>query len=562
VGGVSGLLIVNGLVVDGTGAPGRQADVRIRDGRIAEIGAGLAPQGEQAIDASGTVVAPGFIDSHTHFDATIYWDPMLDPMPQHGVTTVVAGNCSLGLAPMRPADRADQIDVYSYIEDMPADLLNRAIPWDWESYPEYARSLGKTPMGVNLVTYVGHSQLRCHVMGDAAWERAATPTEIAAMADELDEALAAGALGMSFSLFDKDRAGRPVPSCLAEDAELDALCARLGKAGGSLQFVPGTTTEGIIGHIEWLAKFLGPHGVTGFYNILVDLDSDPQRSRSIVKCLEKLQAEGVRIYGLVSPRPVVLQIGFEQSLCFIDLPAWNRLVQADLPEKRRLASDPQWRAEARREADTSPAVMFPFRRIHKLTINSVARPEHQEWFGRSMGELVAARGGHESDVLADWLIENDFAATFTFAIANTDVEQVSRLLTSPVAMVSASDAGAHLQMFCAAGDATLLLTRHVRERGDMSLEAAVHALTGRQAELLGLGDRGVIAPGKAADLVIFALDELHYGPERLVSDLPGGGARLTREPGGYRYTIVNGEPVQRAGRATGALPARWLARAA
>jgi N-acyl-D-aspartate/D-glutamate deacylase len=173
---------------------------------------------------------------------------------------------------------------------------------------------------------------------------------------------------------------------------------------------------------------------------------------------------------------------------------------------------------------------------------------------------VATRGGDVSDVLADWLLETDFAATFTFAIANTDETEVAKLLTSPVAFVSGSDAGAHLQMFCAAGDATLLLTRYVRERGDIGLEAAIHALTGRQAALLGLGDRGVLLPGMAADVTIFALDELVYGPPKPVADLPGGRSRLTRDPGGYRYTIVNGVVVQEHGFATGALPAGWLAR--
>jgi N-acyl-D-aspartate/D-glutamate deacylase len=175
-------------------------------------------------------------------------------------------------------------------------------------------------------------------------------------------------------------------------------------------------------------------------------------------------------------------------------------------------------------------------------------------------DLVAARGGHVSDVLADWLRDNDFRTTFTYPIANTDQKEVAALLKSPVTFVSGSDAGAHLQMFCTAGDATLLLTRYVRERADMTIEAAVHALTGRQAELLRIRDRGVLAPGKAADFAIFALGELHYGPEFMVNDLPGGRSRFSREPGGYRYTIVNGVVVQERGKATGELPARWLSK--
>ena len=205
-------------------------------------------------------------------------------------------------------------------------------------------------------------------------------------------------------------------------------------------------------------------------------------------------------------------------------------------------------------------MLFPFDKPELLRIASVGSPEFTPWIGRTLADLAAERGGHVSDVLADWLLENDFAATFVFGIANTDEAEVARLLKSPVAFVSGSDAGAHLQMFCAAGDATLLLTRHVRDRGDMSVEEAVHALSGRQAELLGLSDRGVLAPGMAADINVFALDELHYGPQVPVSDLPGGRARLTRGPGGYRYTLVNGTVVVVLGEASGALPARWLPR--
>jgi len=556
------LLIRGGTVIDGTGAPGRKADVRIKAGRIEEIAPDLPARGEPEIDASGAVVAPGFIDSHTHFDATIYWDPMCDPMPQHGVTTVVSGNCSLGLAPVRPDDRLAQIDVYSFIEDMPAEVLNAAIPWDWVTYEEYAASLGRQKLGVNLACFVGHSQIRSYVMGDAAWERTATADEIAAMAAELDKALVAGALGMSYSLFDKDREGRRVPSSIADEAELDALIARLGAHGASLQFVPGDSVDLIVSNLEWLGTFLGRHDVTGFYNVLVHTVSDETRTPRIMGCLEALQAKGVRIFGMASPRQFDMSIGFEGTICFMAVPAWNQLAQAPIEEQRRLIASADWRARARNDADTYHSPMFPFARPDLLYIGSVGQAELQPWIGRSLAELQAERGGHVSDLLADWLQENDLATSFTFAVANTEPATVARLLTSPVAFVSGSDAGAHLQMFCAAGDATLLLTRYVHERGDFSLEAAVHELTGRQAKLLGLHDRGVLAEGKAADLVIFALGELVYGPQHLVSDVPGGRARLTRDPGGYRATIVGGEVVQMDGKATGALPARWLPRQA
>jgi N-acyl-D-amino-acid deacylase len=556
------LLIVDGLIVDGTGAPRTRQDLRVRDGRIVEMGSGLiAGEGERVIAANGAVVAPGFIDSHTHFDATIYWDPLCDPMPQHGVTSVVFGNCALSLAPIRPGDRADHLDVFSFIEDLPRDLLSEAIPWDWESFDEYVASLSRTRLGVNVCCYVGHSQLRCFVMGDAAWERAADPAEISRIAELLDRALVAGALGLSYSLFDTDKRGRPVPSCLADDTEMEALFAVLAKHGGTFQFVlPGNTTEAILERLDWLAGFLGKHDVAALYNVVVHVNADPGRSVKVLAHLEALHDRGIRLYGMATPRPFELQVGFHQTIAFIHAPAWNELVQANIADKHALVDDPAWRKRARTEIDDRSSVTFPFYRPEMLRIGTVGAPALSGWVGRGLEELAEERGGHLVDIVADWLKENDFDTTFIFPIANTEADEVARILGSPATLVSGSDAGAHLQMFCAAGDTTLLLTRHVAERGDLTLEQAVHELTGRQAAFLGLADRGVLAPGKSADIVIFALDELRYLDQVQAHDVPGGRPRLTRAPGGYRYTIVNGTVVQENGTPTGALPASWLPR--
>jgi len=265
---------------------------------------------------------------------------------------------------------------------------------------------------------------------------------------------------------------------------------------------------------------------------------------------------------MVSPRYIEMSIGFEQSICFIDLPAWNEFVQSPLDAKQAMIDDPDWRARGREEADTRRSTMFPFKRADTLKIASAGNPDCGEWIGKSLEELHWARGGHISDVLADWVKENHFDTSFALPIANTDADEVAAMMKSPVSILSASDAGAHLQMFCAAGDSTLVLTKFVRERGDLGLEEAVHELTGRQAEIFRIPDRGVLAPGMVADITIFSLDELDYGGEKPVADMPGGITRLTRDPGGYRYTIVSGEVVQQDGKATGALPASWLARAA
>lgn len=558
------LLITGGRVIDGTGAPGVLQDIRIREGRIVEMGQGLAARGEErVIAAEGAVVAPGFIDSHTHFDATIYWDPLCDPMPQHGVTSVVFGNCALSLAPLRAQDRASQLDVFSFIEDLPLDLLNEAIPWEWESFEDYVRSLGATKLGINVCGFVGHSQIRSFVMGDDAWSRAPEASEIERMAELLDGNLTAGALGLSYSLFDKDKSGRAVPSCLAGDEELEALFAVLARHRATFQFVlPGDTTQAIFERLGWLAGFLERHGVAALYNVVVHVNADPERSARVLAYLEELHSRGIRLYGMATPRAFELQVGFDQSIAFIHAPAWNELVQAPIDQKRRLVDDPDWRARAQAEIDEGTSVTFPFYRPDMLRIGSVGDAGLSGWVGRPLVELADERGGRLADVVADWLKENDFATTFIFPIANTEAEAVAGIIKSPATIVSGSDAGAHLQLFCAAGDTTLLLTRHVAERGDLTLEAAVHQLTGKQAEVLGIRDRGTLAPGKAGDIVIFRLDELRYGDQFLAHDVPGGRPRLTRPPGGYRYTIINGVVVQEDGRATGALPARWLGRAA
>ncbi len=560
---MAGLLISGGIVVDGTGASACVSDIRVRDGHIVEIAPNLSPQGEEVIAVNGAFVAPGFIDSHTHYDAAIFWDRWCDPMPQHGVTTVVIGNCSLCLAPIRSADRDSQTDIFSYVEDVPKNLLDAAIPWRWESYPDYAQALSQLELGVHLVSLVGYSQIRLYVMGAAAWERGATPQEIAAMAAELDRALSAGAYGLSFSLFDKDRQGRSVPSCLANDAEMAAMCEVLASHQAIFQFVPrGDVLDNLLDDIRWVGGFLAPHQVVGFYNIVVHVDSEPERSARILDCLQSVQEQGGRLYGMASPRPFEMAIGFDSTLCLMSVPAWNELVQASRGEKAHLIADPAWRERARHDAETCASVLFPFAKPEELRIGAVGCDALKPWIGRSLRDLIVARGGHASDVLADWLIENDFDTSFIFAIANSRPDDVARLLKSPLTFVSGSDAGAHLQMFCAAGDPTLLLTRYVRERGDLTVEEAVHALSGRQAELLGLHDRGILAPGKAADIVIFDLAELEYGAEYLVEDLPTDGARLTRAPGGFRYTIANGVIVQKNGETTGALPARLLAKTA
>ena len=533
------LLIRGGTLVDGTGAPAFLADVRVRDGLVVEIGARLDPAGEPELDASGAYVAPGFVDCHTHYDPSLWWDPLVDPMPQHGVTTVVTGNCSLSLTPVRAADRISASDVFGFIEDIPVDAFATGIPWTWESYPEWRDALASLRTAVNVAALVGHSNLRVFVMGDAAWERAATAEERETIAAVLRECLAAGATGLSTSFVDQDRHGRPVPSRAADDAELLELVEVLAGAPGGprvLEFLPFITDlDRQLADIDRVARWCGPLGVACTWNQLAASGRDPSRAVRLLEQAHRLHADGCRVYAQVSPRPFDLNVSFDQTPAFVALPAWNELIQQTPDEKRRRLADPSWQERARHDWDEigDGFTIFPVSRPDKVKLTTAPAGE-ERFLGASLADLVAARGGHPSDVLAGWVLAQDLAPGIVAeALSNNDPGAVAELLRDPTTIVGASDSGAHLQMMCGAGDTTLLLTAHVRDRDDLTVEAAVHQLTGRLARVFGLRDRGVVAPGAAGDLVVFALDELDYGHDAFVHDLPGGAPRLTRPPGGF-----------------------------
>jgi N-acyl-D-aspartate/D-glutamate deacylase len=557
---MAGLLVRGGQLIDGTGAPAVRADVLVRDGRIAAIGADLPAGDADIIEADGAIVAPGFIDCHTHFDASLFWDPRCDPMPEHGVTTVMIGNCSLGLAPVTPASRDEIADVFSYIEDIPRDLFSSMVPWNWSDFGDYAEELGRRRFAVNVVGLVPHSWLRTFAMGADAWQRAATAQEIATIADQVERALQAGARGLSTSLFDKDSGGRLVPSALADDAELGALFEILGQAGGIAQLIPRHPRFAEIGaDLRRFGALSRRHGVPVLVNAITDPVFDPDHAGLMLDQAAALQADGAPVYPMLSPNAVEMTTNFHGSISFSRIPAWNDLIQAPAAEKRRRLADPAWREGARGDWDRSGSMLCPTKRPAAMRIIAVGeKPALAGWIGRSFADLVATRGGHPSDVMADWVIETDFGARFVYPLTNQRPEVVGRLLRDDAVIVGASDAGAHFQAFCGAGDTTLLLTRHVRERGDLTIEQAVRGLTGRQAQLLGLKDRGVVRVGAIADLVIFDLAELQWLPDTLVRDVPGNIARLRRPPGGYRYTIVGGEIVQANGRSIDALPGCFL----
>jgi N-acyl-D-aspartate/D-glutamate deacylase len=558
---MSRIVLRGGTVLDGSGGPAYEADVLVADGRVAEVGRTVVTAGARELDAADAYVAPGFIDMHTHLDPSLFWDRGCDPMPQHGVTTVLIGNCSLGLVPMRP-ELVDEVSkLFCYIEDMPRETFALGIPWTWDRYDEYAYALGGGGLSVHAAPLVGHSVLRLYVMGVEAWERAATDDERAAIVGLLDESVAMGAFGFSTSFFDADAQSRPVPSRLADVAELEDLVAVLGRHGrGLIEFIPDLQAHGGEQQLIDLVELCGRYGVVSTTNTLVASDSRPQYASGIMELTRKLRDGGSAFWPQMSPRTIDFRINWETSMVFMNLSEWHRIPNAsDDAERARVLQDPEWRGAARAQWDACTGGLFPAQNPTRVRFIEVTKPELEPWLGKTLTDLAAARGGHPSDVFADWILENDLRpGILVVGVGNSNVDAVAELLVDPDTVVASSDAGAHVQMMCAAGDTTLFLTRHVRDRGDLTVEQAVHELTAKHADAFGFHDRGRIEPGKAADLTVFALDELHWDDDVFVNDLPGGAARLRRPPGGYRYTIAGGEVTQEDGVLTDARPAGVL----
>jgi len=559
---MSALLIHGGLVVDGTGAPARRADLRVRDGLIVEISEELQPVGgERLLDATGCFVTPGFIDTHTHFDPQLFWDSYADPIPTHGVTTVLAGNCGLSLAPVRPEHVKVLSETFCYIEDLSTEAFATEIPFDWESYDDYLTALEGDGLGVDVATLVGHSVLRLYGMGDAAWERAANDEERAAIAAAFQDCLDQGAFGMSSSMgFDTHPVIGPVPSRLADDAELEALCDVLAEHDGLLQFLPGLSSNALATTVPKVAALAEPRGLRATYIGIFHVNEAPENATMFLDQAKELQDRGVRLYPQVSPRQLDIRANWDGGMGFAKLEqGWMRYVQTPREEKAALIVDPEWRRIAREEWDQVGNNFIPHRHPERIRLLDAVGEENQRWVGKTLADLVAERGGHPSDVLADWVAENDLVpGILGVGVSNSDPEGVAGVLTHPAAFISNSDAGAHLGMMCASGDTTLLLSRFVRDRSDMTIEFAINALTQRQAELLGLEDRGVVAEGLRADLNIFSLDELEWKNDEFLDDFPGGDKRLRRPAGGFRMTILNGEVTCENGNDTGNRPGRVL----
>ncbi len=543
------LVIRNARVVDGAGGASFAADVAVKDGLISAIGA-VAGTGRREIDAKGHVLAPGFIDIHTHYDPQICWDRMATPSLEHGVTTVVMGNCSLTLAPVRPEGRLKLIKMFEKIEDIKEATFDAAVPFTWESFADYLDHI-RPGLGLNVGALVGHSALRFYVMGKESQDRVATDGEIAAMCALLEEAMAAGAMGLSTSYIDIDEDGRPVPSRLADMREKIALCKAMAKSGrGVLQTVPYfIDLEQQLANIEELGELSLASGVTCSIAPIIYSPVAPDAWKRSVAKLEEQRARGAKVYGQSMPRSFDLNIRLsETSFLLFGTPSWNAAMQVPMPDRVGAFGDAAARATLVEDASkTILPLMFGLR------IGQTYSDANKPLEGRMLAEVAQEMGKALPDAMLDIALRDGLQTEFQLKGAiHANPDEVIQLLDNPLVHVGASDAGAHVSQFCGAGDTGDLLDLYVRQRGDITLERAVHRLTGELAQAWGLGERGLIKEGYAADLVIFDPDTIARGKEEFVSDFPGEARRYVCHAKGIDTVIVNGAIVREAGAYTDA----------
>lgn len=535
-------IIRNGSIFDGTGNPPIKGDIAITNGEIAAIGE-IDGSSDMELDASGLAVAPGFIDIHTHFDPQLCWDGLATPSIEHGITTVVTGNCSLSLAPIRDRNAADKIvSMFGVIEDIKKKTFDEAVPFTWESFPEYLEHI-KPGLGINVGALIGHSALRLYVMGAASQERIATETEIAEMCVLVEEAMAAGALGISSSYVDMDEKGKPVPSQYADLNEKIALSKAMAKSGRGIwqivPFFPDLKKE--LDNIRELGDISLAAGVPCSLQPVLSSPTSPN-AEEIINALEEQQARGAKVFGQVMPRCFDMNMRLsETSMLLFSLPSWKAIM--DLPSEDRLAqfSDPNQRETLVNEMKNAVGMSgaLPF-----LTVGDTFSEGNKQYAGKTLVEIAQAEGKELGEVILDLSIADKLETEFQLKnVINADKVAVAGLINHPLCHFGASDAGAHITQFCGTGDTTHLLEHYVRETGQMTLERAVHRMTGEVAADWGLHDRGVLEVGKAADIVVFDPEKVSVGQEEFVDDFPGEARRYVRRSKGYHSVFVNGEVV-------------------
>jgi N-acyl-D-amino-acid deacylase len=548
------LLVRNGTVVDGTGGPARRADVGIVGDRIAAIGE-LDGSGALTIEAEGLVVAPGFVDPHTHYDAQICWDPLLSCSSWHGITTVVTGNCGVGIAPVRPSERETVMWDMVNLEAIPYEALARGLTWDWESFPEYMDAAERRGCGVNLAFLAPLTPFRHYVMGAASLDRAATPEETARIAELLRGAMAAGAVGFSSTNAKAHIGfqGRPLACVQAGHDELAAYARVLKGAGrGAIEIALGSAGSGIDdSDYALLDTLLTESGAPVTFLALIKHFDRPEAHIAMMERVEKLIARGAK--PQMHSTNLVSDLNLRDPYMLSSFPSWRRLFNQPREKQIQIYRDPEFRRQFRAELKTNRGFHGDFGMVW---INDATRPDYQRLIGKDVASIAAERGVDPLDLFIDLPLEDDLRLEYTTVRFGIPMEYIG----DPRTLIGLSDGGAHVAILCNAGYTTEMLGDLVREQGLLSLELAVKRLTSEPADFFGLADRGRLRPGLAADLAIF--DPATVGsnsarPEPR-NDLPGGGRRMVVPAKGMEYVVVNGQILLAHGEPTGALPGKVL----
>jgi len=533
------LVIENTTLIDGLGTPARRGSLAVEDGRIAAVGESVGTARER-IDAQGLTLAPGIIDLHTHFDAQLLWDPFATPSTALGVTSVVIGNCGFTIAPCRPADRDLTLRNLTHVEGMPLEALRAGVDWDFESYADYLRLLERKGTVPNVASFVGHSSVRTFVLRDDASKRAATKAEVAQMKQLVTDALQAGAVGFSTSTLEQHNGenGIPMPSRLADEHEMMELTGTLGEVGkGVFMLTKGMTTT-----VPWLEQIAERNGRPVMVAALFVDPNDPDRVFDELAQIGAARARGRELWGHVPCFPLGMEFTLRHPYPLEALLAWRPAIEAEGSEQyQQILSDPAFRAAIKAEARSRTVPnRFSYHSLEHMTIKEVTQTRHAELVGRNVAAMARTKGVDPFDWFLDFGLDGELDAMVDCKLFNTDEEALSRLIRHPHAQVTLSDAGAHLAFLCDAGFGLHLFGHWSRERGDLTLEQAVQAVTSKPADLYRMKDRGRLAPGTWADLILFDPATVGRGPKRRVWDLPGGASRVDTPAVGLHGVWVNG----------------------
>jgi N-acyl-D-aspartate/D-glutamate deacylase len=559
------MVIRNGSVVDGSGAAARSADVAIADGRIAVIGK-VEGSGREEIDAGGLIVAPGFVDGHTHMDAQVFWDDLGTSPCWHGVTTAVMGNCGFTLAPASQDQSGLVVRNLERAEDISGAAMREGIRWSWTTFRDYLDAVDALPKGLNYAGAIGHSALRTYVMGERAFSEAATPDDLAAMECELSDALHAGAVGFSTSRSDSHETSddRPVASRIASEDELRALVRLVGReSGGTFQITSGGAAnspdpEVRAGYFAGLRDLAVETGVPIAFGLMAG-----RRGNRALETITETVRRGGHMYGLTHCRGVAVLLSFRTRLPFDKLPEWSVLRSKPLDEQRRLLGDPEVRAQLVHEAHHGPYGRAIGAEARKPDWNLLHIVESAHLPNPTLAQEATRRGVDPVELMIDLALASNFDVFFQqFLSPEQPEDDLVKLLRSPHCAMTFTDSGAHVSQVLDCSLPTHLLAYWVRERGLLTIEEAIRTIAAKPAEIWHLYDRGLLRAGYAADITLIDLDRVAPHMPRLVDDLPGGSRRLVQTAEGYDATIVNGQVLTREGKATDARPGRLLRRSA